>query len=67
MDAEGIVRALAAKDAPLDPEVFDCILCRAGWVAGTDPELQQDPQRHAPECPWRLAREWAAAHPPPTG
>jgi hypothetical protein len=45
---EGIVRLLAADTAPLDREYGDCLLCG-------------ETHRHAETCPWRQAREWAAA------
>jgi hypothetical protein len=63
METEQIVRALAKADAPLD-EVYCCLLCAAEWKAGEqDPEEMGEPQHHDTGCPWRLAREWVAAHP----
>lgn len=61
MDAEQIVRALAASD----PVGFDnqeepaCTLCEAAlW--NRMPQPLDDPATHDPNCPWRLAREWVA-------
>jgi hypothetical protein len=64
MDAEQIVRALAAHHAPEDEAgsydgsgVSTCALCEAPWQQGD--ELAW----HDPGCPWRLAREWITANP----
>jgi len=59
MDAEQIVRTLAAGDFPWDGKEGDCALCYG-------PEFTQDSldlSTHKPDCLWRLAREWVAAHP----
>ncbi len=48
MDAEQIVRALAAAD-PIGPDKPWCDLCRG------------NKDGHDPDCPWRLAVEWVAA------
>jgi hypothetical protein len=64
MDAEQIVRAAAAKKAPVDGEFFYCHWCKADWGLGSnDYEAHNDPRLHDEDCPWRLAREWVAAHP----
>lgn len=65
MDLEQIVRALAAQEAPVDGEFFYCHLCEADWGLGASGRKApyNDPSEHKPGCPWRLAREWVAAHP----
>lgn len=63
MDAEELVRALAAQDAPIDSEYGTCAFCdaqdpnnlRAAPIPGA-------PMEHEPSCLWRLAREWVAAN-----
>jgi hypothetical protein len=60
MDTEQIVRLLAADLAPEDDDQLGnqvCALCDAYAQVGD--ELAW----HKPDCPWRLAREWVAAHP----
>lgn len=61
MDAEQIVRALAAADPTTiddDRRWTRCGLCaRQGRIANS-----RDPRHHDPACPWRLAVEWVAAH-----
>jgi hypothetical protein len=66
MDAERIVRALASAD----PKAFSsfeervCGLCWAKPVTGDIEDVELlDPTKHKPDCPWRLAKEWVAAHP----
>lgn len=61
MDAELIVRALAAADAPVEAEFGMCMLCPMEFR--TLDERYKDPSAHEPDCPWRLAREWVAANP----
>lgn len=63
MDLEGIVRALAAEEAPVDGEFFYCHLCKADWGLGAFEAPYNNPAEHKPDCPWRLAREWVAANP----
>jgi hypothetical protein len=62
---EAITRALADRDVPLADE-FDrngeacgtlCALCDA-------PQIGAEPPKHDQACPWLLAVEWVAAHPP---
>lgn len=55
--AVGIVQLLARSNAPMrrindHPE--QCMLCRVKIDYGHG----QEPELHAPLCPWRLAREW---------
>ncbi len=57
-----IVRALAAKEAPMDDEFGYCKLCTSdvpkyGWSTA------QDLAEHDESCTWRLAREWVEANP----
>jgi hypothetical protein len=63
MDAEEIVRKVAAAGAPLDlsseRELARCAFCARWTTSG----LIDDLTTHKPGCPWRLAREWVAAHP----
>jgi hypothetical protein len=65
MDAEEIVRGLAAKDPPIDSEFGYCHLC--DFVEPTPPSVWRvtpsSPKAHKPDCPWRLAREWVAKNP----
>lgn len=58
MTPEAIVRALAAAN-PLCEHDFgsDCSLCGAPLIA-------IEVAAHEPDCPWRQACEWVAAHPP---
>jgi hypothetical protein len=59
MDAERIVRALAAASEPAyDAGEKYCSFCGAELPYGTE-----DPAAHEPTCPWRLAREWVVANP----
>jgi hypothetical protein len=62
MDAEQIVRALAKDDPPvMDGWVHDDTPCAYCWKdPGPDPS---ELAGHEADCPWRLAREWVAAHP----
>lgn len=61
MTAEEIVLALAKREPPTDTEWDNCKLC---WVDfGRRTGREDDPANHEPDCPWRLAREWVAAHP----
>jgi hypothetical protein len=57
---EAVVRTLAAEGAPLDTEWDNCKLCGAQFGHDDD---GADVQRHAPDCPWRRAREWVAVNP----
>ena len=60
MDAEQIVRALAAAEPPLVPiTTADCTLCDA---LGSNEHIRE-PDGHDADCPWRLAREWVATSP----
>jgi hypothetical protein len=62
MDAERIVRALATTD-PADYDTHECRLCgNVSWNSD-GPEQQVRALLHKPDCPWRLARAWVAAHP----
>jgi hypothetical protein len=66
MDAEQIVRALAAEDAPTGfeegpPKSSWCLFC-----SSIDDGIQLFPDAHAPTCPWRQASEWVEANPSPT-
>jgi hypothetical protein len=62
---EAITRALAACSVPLateldrngEPGSDVCALCDA-------PAYGVVPPKHAETCPWLLAVEWVAAHPP---
>jgi hypothetical protein len=53
VDAEQIVRALAAVERPITVEggLVRCVLCGEMLDGG----------QHDPDCPWRLAREWVKA------
>lgn len=64
MDAELIVRALAAADAPFDREYGTCAFC--GMQDPDNHRAAPIPEAtgpHKPDCPWQLAREWVATHP----
>jgi hypothetical protein len=70
VDAEQIVRALAREDAPIDQgdalSYPRCLFCEAdGGLYNPDkPMFREDvASAHKPDCPWRLAREWADQHP----
>jgi hypothetical protein len=71
MDAEQIVRALAAKDAPIDADYGSCHLCSAyndvrvevHRTSGDRSIWVDAVEGHEADCPWRLAREWADQHP----
>lgn len=67
MDAEEIVRALAASDPGFEGlpagGYVQCALCGAflentRYPPGQPPEPFSEP--HAPDCPWQLAKEWEA-------
>lgn len=61
MNPEVIVRALAAcADLCHRSNAFYCPIC-GGLGDGVDPAF------HYPTCPWRMAREWVAAHTQETG
>jgi hypothetical protein len=64
MDAEQIVRALAAAESPDCDSIppTSCVLCRADEFPPQSGSLNE-PTGHAADCPWRLAREWVAAQP----
>jgi hypothetical protein len=70
MTAEEIVRALAAREAPVcdsNPSAPTCLLCRkAGkntyFTKAGEVYHRVAPPTHKPDCPWRLAREWVAAN-----
>lgn len=58
MDAEQIVRALAAEPYPTGDEGYDdCAFCESRHYD------EQQNLIHAEDCVWRLAREWVAEHP----
>lgn len=60
MDAEQIVRAVAAAD-PTDYDTGQCAFCnRLPGGVRPHPETATD---HNPACPWRLASQWVAANP----
>lgn len=66
MDAEQIVRALAALRAPVSDSIPppECTLCQAeaeGDYTNSDAYWIPDPASHKPDCPWRLAREWVTS------
>lgn len=75
LDAEAIVRALADAPAPLrdyewaageDEACEECTACGTSVSHGEwerDRPILRAPDRHEPDCPWRLAREWVAQHP----
>jgi hypothetical protein len=70
MDAEQIVRALAREDAPIeagdDLSWPRCLFCEVdeGFYNPANRLFYEDVVgAHKPDCPWRLAREWVAAHP----
>jgi hypothetical protein len=54
MDAEQIVRALASNNRLADGH-FVCLMCGESGPNNNGV--------HHRNCPWRLAREWVAAHP----
>ncbi|HEY5986956.1 MAG TPA: hypothetical protein VIV12_11355 [Streptosporangiaceae bacterium] len=63
-DAEQIVRKLAEREPPQG----GCDFCAATgedlyWWRRYDATYIPDPNGHEPDCLWRLAREWVAAHP----
>ncbi len=64
MTAEQIVRALAARGPVAEvitaaDEHRHCTLCHVE----RGPAVPLDDFNHQPDCPWRLAVEWVAAHP----
>ena len=68
-----IIAALA-KTSPFvwrddDAGHYACVLCYAGWYAawisgGSTVDLL-NPANHQPDCHWRRAHEYLAAHPTP--